>query len=247
MYTYVIGDIHGCYNEFLHMLDKIDCQDDDEIICVGDYIDRGSQSYEMLKWIESFPDNFLLIQGNHEAEFTANIDILISFSQQIGLNSNDIEDTKVLYRAVSMIPQIHEAHFDYYNTINVLIHKYHTTLAELSKWSYIMKQMPYMYTKTVNGTKYIITHAGYRRNDIDYNLYAREESFSNNNVVIAGHTPTIMNDMFAYNNGNIYEKYDSIYNGKYINIDCGCAYKNDKHAKLACIRLEDMIKFYVIS
>jgi Calcineurin-like phosphoesterase. len=47
MSTYVISDIHGCYNEFLSMLEKIRFSGSDNLILSGDYIDKGKQSYEM--------------------------------------------------------------------------------------------------------------------------------------------------------------------------------------------------------
>ena len=69
MNTYVMSDIHGCYDDFIAMLDQIKFSESDQLILAGDYIDRGSQSFEMLKWIENAPDNVLLIKGGHEAEF----------------------------------------------------------------------------------------------------------------------------------------------------------------------------------
>lgn len=57
MSTYVISDIHGCYNEFLLMLDKIHFSHKDQLILAGDYIDRGTQSYKMLHWITDAPNN----------------------------------------------------------------------------------------------------------------------------------------------------------------------------------------------
>ena len=44
MSTYVIGDIHGCYDEFMQMLDKIALSDSDRLLMVGDYIDRGGRT-----------------------------------------------------------------------------------------------------------------------------------------------------------------------------------------------------------
>ena len=39
---YVIGDIHGCYQDMMALLNKIESQDQDaQIIFVGDFIDRG--------------------------------------------------------------------------------------------------------------------------------------------------------------------------------------------------------------
>ena len=55
MSTYVMSDIHGCYNEFHQMLDTIGFSPSDELILAGDYIDRGKQTLEMLYWLEDRP------------------------------------------------------------------------------------------------------------------------------------------------------------------------------------------------
>ena len=39
MSTYVISDIHGCYNEFLSMLEKIYFSESVHLVLAGDYID----------------------------------------------------------------------------------------------------------------------------------------------------------------------------------------------------------------
>ena len=41
MGSYVISDIHGCYDELIRMLEKINLGDSDTLICAGDYIDKG--------------------------------------------------------------------------------------------------------------------------------------------------------------------------------------------------------------
>ena len=69
MSTYVISDIHGCYNELFSMLEKIHFSESDNLILAGDYIDRGKQNYEMLKWMEQCPKNVLLLRSEeHTSE-----------------------------------------------------------------------------------------------------------------------------------------------------------------------------------
>ena len=48
---YVIGDIHGCYQDMIALLNKIESQDQDaQIIFVGDFIDRGPDVDKVLDW-----------------------------------------------------------------------------------------------------------------------------------------------------------------------------------------------------
>lgn len=244
MGTYVIGDIHGCYDALIKMLKKIHYCDNDEVICIGDYIDRGKQNYKMLKWMETCPNNILLLQGNHEAEYTANIDIMSKIANNLQINIYSNHETQLLYRIINNIPEIHNAYFDNYQTIYNLIYNHSIDLQKLIYWSDIMKSMSYHYQKTVNGQLYIMVHAGYKKSDVEYCIYAREESFSKNSTIIAGHTPTIIKKEFSYNSGNIYKKYNKELNSTYINIDCGYVY-NTEESKLACIRLEDLKEYYI--
>ena len=48
MGIYCISDIHGCFNEFQQMLELINFQESDELYILGDIIDRGPASAEML-------------------------------------------------------------------------------------------------------------------------------------------------------------------------------------------------------
>ena len=49
MSIYVMSDIHGCYDEFMQMLDLISFSDYDELWIVGDVCDRGPKSMELLQ------------------------------------------------------------------------------------------------------------------------------------------------------------------------------------------------------
>ena len=64
-----IGDIHGCYDTLMQYDDfKNGLKDDVEYIFLGDYIDRGNQNYEVLKFLGEIKDkpNVCLLEGNHE-------------------------------------------------------------------------------------------------------------------------------------------------------------------------------------
>lgn len=64
-----IGDIHGCYTVLKQYLDDNGGMKDDEMyIFVGDYIDRGLENAEVVKFLLSVyqKPNVFLIEGNHE-------------------------------------------------------------------------------------------------------------------------------------------------------------------------------------
>lgn len=69
MATYAISDVHGRLDELNQLLTLIDRKDDDEIVFLGDYIDRGQQSKEVVtKLIEMSRNEYgvHLLKGNHE-------------------------------------------------------------------------------------------------------------------------------------------------------------------------------------
>lgn len=264
MSSYVMSDIHGCYNDFLSMLEKISFSDADQLIMAGDYIDRGKQSYEMLKWIEQCPPNVLLLRGNHE-EFSAYVDLMLLLDRREELKTDFASnaDTAALYESVKYFIRRGTRfafYFDLYGTIDFLLEQNHITLYDLCRWAAIIRKMPYYHRLTLGNRTYIIVHAGYfeKAENVgthfdspeQFYLYAREESCQLGGVphgtIIAGHTPTIAKDSFAYNDGDVFRYYDKEKDCIFYDIDCGCAFRN-RHAdaKLSCIRLEDEKIFYI--
>ena len=65
MQTMVIGDIHGCYDEFQALLDKAGLADEDSIVSLGDCVDRGPDTPAVLRFFQE-KLNAKLIMGNHE-------------------------------------------------------------------------------------------------------------------------------------------------------------------------------------
>lgn len=71
MKTYVIGDIHGCYYTMKNLIQNSTFDyKKDKIIFLGDYIDRGLNSYDVINYIKNLKsvmnDNCICLKGNHE-------------------------------------------------------------------------------------------------------------------------------------------------------------------------------------
>ncbi|ABN70354.1 metallophosphoesterase [Staphylothermus marinus F1] len=73
---YAIGDLHGDFETLIEFLAKEDILENIEdgtvtVVFLGDYVDRGPQQVEVLTSIlllkKLFPDNIVLLRGNHEA------------------------------------------------------------------------------------------------------------------------------------------------------------------------------------
>jgi len=65
---YFISDIHGHYNLFIKLLEKINFSSCDDMIILGDIIDKGPNSIKMIKFVRNQP-NIKMILGNHEYYF----------------------------------------------------------------------------------------------------------------------------------------------------------------------------------
>ena len=67
MTTYAIGDIQGCYHAFKALLERINFNPShDNLWLVGDLINRGSGSLEVLRWCFQNQQNIKLVLGNHD-------------------------------------------------------------------------------------------------------------------------------------------------------------------------------------
>lgn len=77
--TFVIGDIHGCYDELIALTQKINLTTEDIIISVGDIVDRGNKSKEVYEYFKYRPNAIILI-GNHERK---HLNGVLSYAQEI--------------------------------------------------------------------------------------------------------------------------------------------------------------------
>lgn len=67
MSTYAIGDIQGCYHALQALLEKIQFDpEQDELWLVGDLINRGNGSLEVLRWCYEYRNNLKVVLGNHD-------------------------------------------------------------------------------------------------------------------------------------------------------------------------------------
>lgn len=46
--TYVMSDLHGAFDRYITMLEKVDFGAEDELYVIGDVVDRGEQPMEIL-------------------------------------------------------------------------------------------------------------------------------------------------------------------------------------------------------
>ena len=102
-----IGDIHGCYTALQNYL-KDGLNDDEFYIFIGDYIDRGLENVECVRFIASIAEreNVVLLEGNHERHLVSYIKGEVAKSEEfenitrLQLDSENPEEMKSLAKKI---------------------------------------------------------------------------------------------------------------------------------------------------
>ena len=73
---YAIGDIHGMREKLIALIETLPLRDEDQLIFIGDYVDRGSDPFGTVEYLIELARKrrctFLL--GNHESMFLSFLD-----------------------------------------------------------------------------------------------------------------------------------------------------------------------------
>lgn len=193
-----IGDIHGEFNLLINLINKLKnnfnlSKKHDKIIFLGDYIDRGGKSFDVINFLIEFEKeykNVIFLKGNHEQMF---LNYLAQISQDdIGLflyngGYQTLDNYKKHGYLINSASDIPKSHLTFYHSL-----------------------------KSIYKTKdYIFVHAGinpYFKDNENSHLWIRDE-FINSKVdfgklVIFGHTiyekPLIHKNKIGIDTGAFY-------------------------------------------
>lgn len=103
--TYVVGDLHGNIFDLLRIFQVIKIINSPNILFLGDYVDRGEYSIEVMVLLFAltvkFPRNIFLIRGNHEFE---EINAAYGFKDQVMTDYNSLDLWNRFNDAFSYMP-----------------------------------------------------------------------------------------------------------------------------------------------
>jgi len=205
---YVISDIHGCYFTLRELLNKIGLSKEDEIYFLGDYIDRGPNSKEVIDYLIELKKsgyNLHTLKGNHE---------------EMVFDSIELEEWTE--GAAETLNSFGIKHF------NQLDKKYVNWLTRLKPYLengnhiFVHAGLNFNYENPLDCT----TDMAWIRNWYDSINY----DWLQKRVIIHGHLPISQNE--------IEKMLENITKNQYMNIDNGCFIKDKKgFGKLCCLEL----------
>ncbi len=231
---YVMSDIHGAYDRFCKMLDKLHLQQEDTLYILGDVLDRGPEPIRVVQKLMEMP-NAVLLAGNHEEMALSCMPLLL----------NEItEETAAAFdeQSVELLGSWMENGGS--TTIRAF---YDLDQDEREDVMDFLMDSELGADLLVEGKRYWLVHAGLGKFAVGKSLedYTLEElvwvrpdynrAYFENTLVVSGHTPT---QYIAENKRPGY-----IYKGNnHIAIDCGaCA----EAGRLAAVCLNTGEEFYV--
>ena len=233
MAKYVISDIHGQYDMFMELIEKIGFNKSDELYILGDVVDRGSYACKTLLWMMEH-DNILPIIGNHEL---MTLPCLRFLTKEITEENIKLIDNKMVEKLINWQLSGGKATSDEFHKLTK--DKQHAILEYLGEFT--------AYEEVEAGGKtYLLIHGGlenyepgkdiedYTLQDIVWSRADYNTRYFPDKIVVTGHTPT----QYIENNprpGYIFRK-----NG-HIAIDCGC---NKRNGRLAALCLDTGEEFY---
>ncbi len=222
---YAMSDLHGCFDKYKRMLDKIKLSIKDTLYILGDVVDRGDGGIQILLDMMKHK-NIVPLIGNHE---------YMAFSVLKSMWKENKPDWWEKIRA------------DWLSDGGAPTEKAFMGLGKAEQeaiLNYIVNFDIYETVKIGDNT-FVLTHAGinnftkgkelhkYELYDFITGKMDYDKVYSDDFYLVSGHTPTGLIDKVY--DGRIFRK------NKHIAIDCGAVFERP----LGCICLDTMEEFYV--
>lgn len=97
MKIHAFGDVHAQFFKLKRLVDRLFIQKDDLLVFVGDYIDRGNHSFEVIEYLLelSKKHNCVFLKGNHEAMF---MDYMSGINERLWIQNGGHSTVDSYYR-----------------------------------------------------------------------------------------------------------------------------------------------------
>lgn len=229
MATYIIPDIHGCYLTLRNLVEsKLQVSKIDRLYFLGDYIDRGPSSAEVIEYLIRLEEEgycIKFIKGNHEQMM---LDAIVKRSSVNTWFLNNGFSTIESYRGIYDL----KSDSDY---IDIIPKNHLEFLSSLPSYLVI-------------DNKYVLVHGGldFRLSDPfseEFGMLWRRpepvpDTFLPNKIIVYGHTPTALSNIIDCVNNR---------NSRLIGLDAGCVYKGraDGFGYLTALDVENWNLFWV--
>ena len=224
---YVMSDLHGCYDLYIKMLEKIAFCAEDTLYILGDIVDRGKDGMKILLDIAS-KKNVICLRGNHDQQAAILLSNLYRLEEE--------NCPKALVEVYKMWLS---------DGGNATLMEYLKLSEEEQKAAIsILRTSALSKNIIVNGKEYLLAHTVPEVERLeDYENWAveeytlgepdYEELYFTDKYIITGHTPTGLIDKNF--KGKIWK------GNNHIAIDCGAVFSGT----LGCLCLDTMEEFYV--
>ena len=237
---YVISDLHGCYEEYIKMLNLINFNDNDTLYVLGDICDRGPEPMKILLHMMEH-ENIIPIYGNHDVMAYESL-------SKIGIYSKEVLKDRDYVVKNDLMEYSEYREFLYWLSDGgkrTLLDYDKLSISNKNKIINYLSDFYYYKELNINNIDYVLIHGGFNNFDPNKELFEYSGSelinsrmdynkqYYNNKIIISGHTPTKLIDENMV--GKIIKK------NNHIAIDCGCVFK----CCLGCICLDTMEEFYV--
>ena len=223
--TYVMSDLHGQYDKYLTMLDKIGLKKSDTLFIIGDICDKGPAPIKILQDM-MMRQNVFPIMGDHDLKALR----LLS-----KMNSDEAKSDPAF--RLEFAKWLQEGGMTTVTAFRELDEESQADILD-----YIRDEFVAYDEIEVGGTTYVMVHAGVPDGETELDdcevedLTEGEADFSKevfaDKILITGHTPTFMQS--EDHRGRIYRR-----NGQ-IGIDCGAG----DGEVLGCLCLDNGREYY---